>query len=162
MINFNELFSYKDGFIFWRKYVGGNSRLGAMAGWEDGKGYLQVRTKGKTYGVHRIIWSIHNGDIPEGVEIDHIDGDPMNNLIENLRLVDRTGNCRNMKIPRHNKSGVIGVSWCKRTSKWFASIRVDNKEIFLGRYVNISEAAEARKRAEVKFGFHENHGRVGK
>lgn len=101
---------------------------------------------------------MHYGKIPEGMEIDHINHITDDNRIENLRLVTRKDNCKNVSMSKSNKSGVVGVSWCKRTCKWFASIRVDRKEKFLGRYDKIDDAAAARKAAELKYNFHKNHG----
>ena len=133
-------------------------KVGDVAGWKDELGYVYVRVNGKLIPAHRIIWEMHYGKIPEGMEIDHINHITDDNRIENLRLVTRKDNCKNVSMSKSNKSGVVGVSWCKRTCKWFASIRVDRKEKFLGRYDKIEDAAAARKAAELKYNFHKNHG----
>ncbi len=65
----------------------------------------------------------------------------------------------NKCIPSHNTSGVMGVYWVKRLSRWEARISIDNKEIPLGTHAHKSDAIAARKAAEVKYGFHPNHGR---
>jgi len=57
--------------------------------------------------VHRIVWELHNGPVPEGLEIDHIDGDKQNNDIINLRIVSHSENLRFARALRGN--------WSKRT-----------------------------------------------
>lgn len=84
-------------------------RKDEIAGYKDGHYWTIVLHK-KKYVLHRIIWEIHNGVIPEGMFIDHIDGDKYNNKIENLRVVSRFGNARNVRMNIKNKSGVTGVS----------------------------------------------------
>lgn len=69
----------------------------------------RVRHKGKTIQIHRLIWTIANGSIPHGMVVDHIDGNPANNLIENLRLVEAPLNARNRKISAKNSTGISGV-----------------------------------------------------
>lgn len=73
-------------------------------------GYSQVRINRKLYLCHVIVWNLHNGKIPEGMFIDHLNGDRQDNRIINLRLTDRTGNSRNCKIREDNTSGFKGVT----------------------------------------------------
>jgi hypothetical protein len=129
-------------------------------------GRLQKTARGKTYRVvtadavqmfaHRVIWCITYGEWPS--EIDHIDGDGLNNRLSNLREVTRTENSRNHRRSSKNTSGVTGVHWFKRTGQWRAEIKVSGIGISLGYYDDIFSAAAARKSAELKYGFHENHG----
>ena len=93
-------------------------------------------------------------------EIDHINGDPSDNRICNLRDVTHKVNGLNQKIPAHNKSGIIGVSWHNSTKKWAATITVSKKQLHLGVFDTIEQARDARSLAERKYGFHKNHGRV--
>lgn len=72
-------------------------------------GYAQVKIQKKLYLCHRIIWELHNGEIPEGMFIDHLDGNRLNNTLENLRLTTRQGNARNSKKRKDNTSGLTGV-----------------------------------------------------
>lgn len=157
-MNFNDLFYHEGKDLIWKVNTSRRVKVGDVAGWKDELGYVYVRVNGKLIPAHRIIWEMHYGKIPEGMEIDHINHITDDNRIENLRLVTRKDNCKNVSMSKSNKSGVVGVSWCKRTCKWFASIRVDRKEKFLGRYDKIEDAAAARKAAELKYNFHKNHG----
>jgi len=71
-------------------------------------GYYRTFHKTKAYLIHRIIWELFNGEIPEDMVIDHIDGDTQNNKISNLRLVSRAINQRNCKKGK-NSGEVTGV-----------------------------------------------------
>lgn len=79
--------------------------------------YYTVKVSNKTCRVHRIVWGLHYGKIPEGMQIDHIDGNPLNNKISNLRCVDNKTNARNQKFREGNTSGVCGVHYAVRSNK---------------------------------------------
>jgi len=98
------------------------------------------------------------GEWPEK-QIDHIDGNPLNNKWDNLRDVTSQENGRNKRILKNNTSGFTGVCWDDVNKKWRAFIRVDRKTIHIGRFTNIQQAIDARKDANIKYGFHENHGK---
>jgi len=121
-------------------------------------GYRRGRIFDRAYGAHRIAWAIFYGKWPDG-NIDHINGDPSDNSIMNLRVVDAVENARNSKIPAHNTSGTIGVSWHKRCRKWAAHITLHQKKKHLGLFIEKSDAIAARMSANLTFGFHKNHGR---
>ena len=108
--------------------------------------------------MHRIIWEMHNGPIPDGMEVDHINHVRTDNRIENLRLVSRLENCKNRKLNSNNTSGFNGVSWSKRDGKWLAYIYINKKRIRLGLYSDISKAIAAREKANLSHKFHKNHG----
>lgn len=69
---------------------------------------------------HRVIWEILNGPIREGLHIDHLDGNPSNNKIENLRVVTNTVNRRNMKQDKRNTTGVTGVKFDRQNNRYVA------------------------------------------
>lgn len=98
------------------------------------------------------------GPIPIGLVIDHIDGNPQNNRLENLRLVTQKTNSRNCRISTNNRSGHLGVYWDVRDRKWFAEIGVDGRKIKLGSSTDKEAVVALRKSAERKYGFHPNHG----
>jgi hypothetical protein len=125
----------------------------------DKNGYLRGTLYGKPFASHRVIWAMCLGEWPDG-QIDHVNGIPNDNRIENLRLVNNLQNHKNRKLHRTNTSGVMGVTWYKRHAKWHAWIVVSGKRVHLGYFGAIEEAIKARKIAEAQYGFHANHGRT--
>ncbi|WOU46057.1 HNH endonuclease [Citrobacter portucalensis] len=154
----NSILDYRDGALFWKKNAGPKGKKNRLAGSDNGRGYLQVKIRGRLTMAHRIVWVMHNGDIPEGFQIDHINHVRNDNRISNLRLVTGSGNNRNTSLRKDNSSGRIGVYWRKDSRKWSAKIRVDDKLINIGTFREKSDAIAARELAEIKYGFHENHG----
>lgn len=130
-----------------------NTEVGTL---KSGRKILSL--DGKKHKVHRIIWIICHGQSPEN-HIDHINGNPEDNRLENLRDVTNAENHKNRKIPKTNTSGVHGVSWYKRKQKWQAMIRTSGGHLHLGYFDSLDEAAKARKEAEKLHGYHVNHGR---
>ena len=125
-------------------------------------GYRRIQINGKTILAHRLVWLFEYGNVPSSMyEIDHIDGNRLNNKVDNLRLVTRSSNCKNTKVRRTNTSGVTGVHKVKRSGKYIARINGLNKErIVLGTFDNFEDAVKARKDAELIYGYHPNHGRA--
>lgn len=121
-------------------------------------GYKRSKILGAQLYAHRLAWALHYGEWPS-MQIDHINGDTLDNRIANLRDVTRSDNMKNTSIGSTNTSGHLGVSFDKKRKQWRASITSDKRFIYLGRFKCKDEAIEARRRAEEKFGFHENHGR---
>lgn len=117
----------------------------------------QVRINNISYYVHRVIFKLVYGEEPN--LIDHINGDPTDNRIENLRSVTNQENSKNSKRFNTNTSGVVGVSWSKVMLAWEAYIWHNSKKINLSYYPSIEEAAIIRKDAERQYSYHENHGR---
>jgi hypothetical protein len=154
-----ESFRTERGYNIWLRRF-----CGKMTGCSDGQGYKKATLKrgGKTVNIdcHRLALHLSGVEIAKGLQVDHIDGDTYNNRLNNLRVVTCQENTRNAKLPSNNTSGVIGVYWITPNRKWRAAIMVDRKTLYLGYYTNKDDAIEARKAAEVKYGFHENHGRA--
>ncbi len=119
--------------------------------------YLRIFFNGRLEMAHRLAWLYVYGDWPNG-EIDHIDGNGMNNRISNLRDVTRAENRRNVSRYKNNTSGVTGVSF--GGNRWFAYIEIYGERKQLGRFINHWDAVCARKAAEYQHGFHVNHGRT--
>lgn len=130
-----------------------NKHLGSF----NTNGHLIVRLLGKTYLVHRLIWLYVYGYIPN--QIDHINHIKTDNRLCNLREVSGNENNKNCPIRKDNKSGFNGVNWHKGHGKWQVSLR-DKNQIHIGYFANIEDAIEARKKANIAHGFHENHGAI--
>jgi len=101
----------------------------------------------RRHSMHRLVWNLINGPIPKGMEIDHIDGNGLNNSIENLRLVTPQQNHFNTRLKKlNNTSKFKGVSWNEQCKNWRASIIFNDKFIHIGRYKSEIEAAKAYDR----------------
>jgi len=139
--------------------VGTRGKVGDSVGCDSGRGYRCIRIDSKTYSSHRLAYLYMTGKFPDD-EIDHISGDRTDNRWCNLRAVTRNENLKNQKTPSNNKSGVIGVHWSASGSKWYAQITANGIQKHLGCFDDLSVAKEARKKAEIDHGFHQNHGRA--
>lgn len=132
---------------------------GSSAGTLSEHGYLKVMLNGKQYPAHRICFAIATGSYPDGM-IDHINGCRSDNRFKNLRVTDRVQNMRNMVTYSNNTSGHIGVVQRADTGKFRAYINSHkNKRKWLGSFDTFEEAVHARKKAEIEYEYHENHGR---
>lgn len=157
----------KSGNLIWKV---GTKYPGKVAGQiktnkRGGNKYIWVGIgfDGKVYKIlgHRIIWFIKTGAWPKA-DIDHKDGDGLNNRFSNLRSVDRETNNKNHKIQRNNKSGLAGVGYLSRLSKWrvYSSDSTQTrKQIHLGVYSDFFEACCIRKSFELNNGFTIRHGK---
>lgn len=84
----------------------------------------------------------------DGLDIDHINRNTLDNRKENLRIATHAENSRNIKKPTDNRTGIIGVHWDNARELWKAEIKKDGKNIFLGRFSDLQEAIVVRLRAE--------------
>jgi len=116
------------------------------AGWLDESGYNHIRLGGVLYLEHRLVFLLFKGYLPE--LLDHMDMNPRNNRLENLRPACKKLNAINSGVPNNNKSGVKGVCWHKAGKKWTAQIKNDGVKIHLGSYTLLQDAVEARLKAE--------------
>jgi hypothetical protein len=109
--------------------------------------YRAVRLFGLNYKIHRIIWLMQTGEYPKG-DIDHIDGNGLNNKWENLRDVTHSQNLMNAAVRSDSTTGYKGVSYDKARERWYAYINIDGKRKMLGRHRTLQEAVTARSNAE--------------
>ena len=157
-----RLFFYnaETGLILRRCYWMGKN-VGEEAGTQrtdaDGMTYRSVSIKYKIFMSHRVAWLLHYGRWP-AMQIDHKDGDGLNNRIGNLSEVTNRQNSMNMKLFKTSKTGVAGVRWHPAAKKWNARIKCGQKEVYLGLFESFEDAVRARKEAESKYGFSDRHG----
>lgn len=113
---------------------------GTLAGANNGSGYLQIRIRPRAYYVHRIVWEMLNGPIPEGIEIDHRNGIRSDNTPSNLRLATPSQNLCN-KSCRPNKTGFKGVYQFRE--RYVSRISCNGKTHSLGSYSSAEDAHRA-------------------
>lgn len=135
------------GVFIWSKNMGGFAKAGSIAGATDSKGYRQIRVKKKLYLAHRLAWLYVHGKFPD-LHLDHIDRNPQNNAISNLRECSRFENHQNMSLRRNSTSGFTGVCYEARFKKWTAHISFNGKTIVVGRFKTKELAIEARIKAK--------------
>lgn len=126
---------------------------GAVAGGNDGRGYVRLRVDGKKYKAHRLAWFYVYGTWPNG-QIDHINRVKSDNMITNLRDVDNSCNKMNNYLARKdNAIGVLGVS--RRKCGYVARITSNGETITLGTFKCVSDASDAY--LEAKKIYHGGH-----
>ena len=152
-------YNAETGVFKWNK-TGHGRRLDLTAGYitiSCGKKYLIICMKYNNYFAHRLAWLYVYGIFTK-YEIDHIDGNGLNNKLSNLRDVKRHENKKNVRLQSNNKSGCSGVHYLKEFDKWVSYIKTNNKRAHLGYFKNKNDAIIARKMEEYNRGFHANHG----
>ena len=135
------------GIFTWKVSTARRVKVGDIAGYSNGNGYLQISVQSRRYQAHRLAWLYMYGEWPED-QLDHINRNRSDNRISNLRDVSHKQNNQNKSKRSDNTSGHPGVFWHKQSSKWQAQIKHDYKHIHLGLFKTIEEALSARKAAE--------------
>ena len=155
-----KLFYYdpEAGKLYWKISRGGQ-KAGAEAGcictYPDGRQYRTIGIQGKLYPAHRIIYHMMNGySLRQDQQIDHKNGDGLDNRLDNLRVCTNQQNSQNRCVNKNNKTGYKGVYFRKDNQKYYAYIRHNGKNIYLRNstggvfFDTIEEAIKARKAAE--------------
>lgn len=148
------------GVFIWKQSRGKakeGSEAGGITTTKGGYKYRCIGMFGRQYKAHRLAWLYMFKVFPKD-QIDHINGDSLDNRLKNLRLASALENSKNRKIHGNNKSGVCGVVWHKRDQCWTANIKNGGPIIHLGYFDKIEDAISARREAEHRLGFHDNHG----
>lgn len=120
----------------WAEYdpAGHLVRAGKAMGHVTSRGYVACYIRGARHRLHRLIWLHQRGEWPTA-DIDHINGDPLDNRIENLRDVSKHINQQNRQGPmRTNKLGMLGVYFEASSGTYRASIWVNGRTKNIGRY----------------------------
>jgi hypothetical protein len=149
----HELFEYRDGKLFNKVRRGNRSACGQEAKSLGARGYLRVSIDKKNYRLHRLVFLMHHGYMPE--YIDHINCDKLDNRIENLRQATNAQNQHNTKKLPNNTSGTKGVMWVKSLKKWQGQVKLNKKIFYAGTFYDIESAklavAELRKKLHGEF-----------
>ncbi len=133
----HELLEYRDGELYW-KQSGKSRQMGRPAGGINGDGYRRIKINRKLYAVHRLVWVMHgNNPVPF---VDHINGDVLDNRIENLRAATHSQNCMNRRVRFDSRSGVKGVNL--RKGKWYGCVTL-NYKVYPAGYFDRKEDAIA-------------------
>jgi hypothetical protein len=141
------------GRLYWKVKPNRNILAGRTIGRPNSWAHICFGFMGRTWMSHRVAWFLYFGYWPEH-QIDHINGDPADNRIENLRDVPQTMNMQNKRrAHKNNESGLLGVSKSERgrTKPWKATIKVDGKSRTLGRFATAEEAHQAYMQAKRQF-----------
>jgi hypothetical protein len=142
----NELLIYdpETGEVRWRISPGNGSHAGDIAGTTKGNDYIRIKLDGINYRLHRIIWLMTTGELPEF--LDHINGERRDNRWVNLRPVTRLQNNRNKRRYKNSSSEFPGVR--KSGVGWRVDIRVQGRNIYLGTYTSLDMAKNCKIDAE--------------
>ena len=157
----NEVLSYNMelGFFYWEISTSNRVKIGSLAGHLNTAGYITIRIDKKLYLAHRLAFKILGYTGIDHLQVDHVNGDRADNSFNNLRLASNGENSQNSKLSKNNTSGVKGVSFLKKENKFLAQLCVNNRQVYIGKYVSIDLAKIAIEAARTAYhaGF-ANHG----
>lgn len=136
-------FVYENGSLLWKEDRGNHIKAGTPAGTVRRKGYVHILFKGRVYPAHRLIWAMH-GNAPAET-IDHINRNPGDNRIENLRAATKGQQLFNTGLRSNNRSGVKGVCWHKYANAWRGQVCFQGKAYHAGIFKNKDECIDAVK-----------------
>jgi hypothetical protein len=142
------VFEYRDGNLYWKFPTSTKVKMGDKLGSLSSNGYMQTTFLGTRFKVHRLVFMYHYGYLPPVV--DHKDGNPLNNKIENLRACTKLQNSYNKRLYSSNRSGITGVSWNCRDKRWMARCSVGGKKYHLGYFGNVEDAKKVVEEFKLK------------
>lgn len=151
-----DVFLYEPttGIVSW-KVARGTKTIGAEAGTVDKLGYIRIQYAKRMYLAHRIAWFLYYGTQPSGV-LDHVDGNPSNNRIDNLRKATHSQNMQNAST-RIGRSGVKNITW--KRNAWTVRFILNGKRKEFGRFQDLDLAKEFASKVRIKiYGEFANHG----
>ena len=128
-----------------------NAKMAGRIAGTNSRGYIGIRIDSRRYLAHRLAWVMIRGTIPPGMQIDHIDMNPTNNRIDNLRLATQSQN--NANSIHKSASGIKGVTWREDRGRWIARITINKRPVRIGCFDTAEEAHLAYlKRARAEYG----------
>lgn len=152
-----DLFKSERDWKIWNTRYAGKEAFTARNAWQGGRRSGAIF--GVNYTAHRVAWALHHGEWPTAT-VDHINGDPTDNRIANLRDVSCGENNKNQSRKKTNTSGRVGVHKASNADRWIARININGKHKHVGCFKNYEDACFARWIAEQFCGYHANHGRA--
>lgn len=138
----HKLFSYKNGFLYWKVDMPHQKKIGSVAGslrsgGHDDKRHWGVQINGTVYAAHRLIWVWHGKKLKATDRIKHVNGDVVDNRIENLMLLSSAAACR-------------GVYKATCGKKWVVMFSINGKTSYFGTYSTVSEAKRKAKEVSLQ------------
>lgn len=144
-------YDHETGVFTWKVQSSDRMPIGSKAGSLHNRyGYLYIQIDKQRFRAHRLAWLYVHGVMPTN-HIDHINRNRSDNRIVNLRDCLPANNSKNQTVRKKNKTGILGVGFCKTRRKFYSDIGVGSKTIHLGRFDTLEEAAIVRKEAETKY-----------
>lgn len=140
-----EVLNYdpETGLFHWRKHMSNRRGAGEKAGCICSQsGYNLIGIKGDVHKANRLAWLYVHGEWPDRL-VDHINGNPGDDRIANLRLATHAQNLQNRGKQKNNKSGFKGVCWHVPSKKWHARIACNGKQHHLGLFATPEDAHRA-------------------
>lgn len=134
------------GIFKWKYRARVGIKPGDVAGRNGHWGYIRICVKGKDYRANRLAWLFTHGDIPPGMDVDHINGCRDDNRISNLRLASRSQNRMNSKANSDTTTGLKGVRWRDDIKKYRVTIYLNGKGHNGGSFDNLDEAKLAAQK----------------
>lgn len=150
-----ELLHYDpaSGLFTWKVHRNNRVTVGSVCG-KNSNTYIRISINRQFYMAHRLAFLYMEGAFPPW-HVDHINHNETDNRWCNLRKVSPSENARNRRKCSRNTSGVTGVHW--KQGKWCVRIFTGGRHIHIGWSNNLQKAAEMRRHAEEKYGYHPNH-----
>lgn len=145
MVNISDYLEYKEGLLFWKQSRGNQfTREGSEAGKVDSSGYKRLVFNGKRYLAHRVIFFLHNKYLPKYV--DHINGDRLDNRIENLREVTAQQSAFNTITNR-----ILPKNVYKKLNRYVVKLRLNGKLYYFGSFKDLELAEIVAEEARDKY-----------
>jgi len=144
------------GIFTWKSIRSRRIKAGDRAANPKGGGYCFIQFEGESYLAHRLAWLYVHGKFPD--QIDHINHNPADNRIVNLRASSYRVNAKNRTLSISSSTGIYGVRFRQDKNRWVSTIGIDGTQWHLGQFDNFFDACCCRKAAERKHNFHPNHG----